>query len=546
MRRGAPIRLMLFIAAALAALVYLTPTFIANREDAGRRDVKDSLPGWWPRFLPTEQIHLGLDLQGGSHLILTVKVDKAIENNLERIRGELTNILRQRGISGVSVEKVEGTQLQLKVPSGSAERVRAVLKGDFGNLTEARTPQTSGGMTDFYLTLSKEEMRALRDYAVDQSLETIRNRVDQFGVSEPIIQRQGQEDILIQLPGIQDPDRAKEIIGKTALLEFKLVDEAANVEDAIRTGPPPGRQVLYGHAGKGEGGLGAEKSAYVLEARTLMTGEYITDARVRPSSQLEGPYVELILNSSGARLFEEITAANVKRRLAIVLDNRVYSAPVIQERIGGGRASITGSFTIQEARDLAIILRAGALPAPVEIAEERTVGPSLGQDSIKQGITSFIVGGALVVVFMIAYYKGAGLLAIVAVIFNLLFMMAILAGFQAVLTLPGIAGIVLTIGMAVDANVLINERIREELRAGRAIRSAIEAGYEHALPAILDSNITTFLSGVILFQFGTGPIKGFAVTLCVGILTTVLTAVYLTRIYYDQRMAARKLESISI
>jgi preprotein translocase subunit SecD len=546
MRRGAPIRLMLFIAAALAALVYLTPTFIANREEAGRRDVKESLPRWWPRFLPTEQIHLGLDLQGGSHLILTVKVDKAIENNLERIRGDLANILRQRGISGVSVEKVQGTQLQLKVPSGSAERVRAVLKGDFGNLTEARTPQTSGGMTDFYLTLSKEEMRALRDYAVDQSLETIRNRVDQFGVSEPIIQRQGQEDILIQLPGIQDPDRAKEIIGKTALLEFKLVDEAANVEDAIRTGPPPGRQVLYGHAGKGEGGIGAEKTAYVLESRTLMTGEYITDARVRPSSQLEGPYVELILNSSGARLFEEITAANVKRRLAIVLDNRVYSAPVIQERIGGGRASITGSFTIQEARDLAIILRAGALPAPVEIAEERTVGPSLGQDSIKQGITSFIVGGALVVVFMIAYYKGAGLLAIVAVIFNLLFMMAILAGFQAVLTLPGIAGIVLTIGMAVDANVLINERIREELRAGRAVRSAIEAGYEHALPAILDSNITTFLSGVILFQFGTGPIKGFAVTLCVGILTTVLTAVYLTRIYYDHRMAARKLESISI
>jgi preprotein translocase subunit SecD len=546
MRRGAPVRLMLFIAAALIALVYLTPTFIANREDAGRRDVKDNLPRWWPRFLPTEQIHLGLDLQGGTHLILTVKVDKAIENNLERIRGELTNILRQRGISGVSVEKVQGTQLQLKVPSGSAERVRAVLKGDFGNLTEATTPQTSGGMTDFYLTLSKEEMRALRDYAVDQSLETIRNRVDQFGVSEPIIQRQGQEDILIQLPGIQDPDRAKEIIGKTALLEFKLVDEAANVEDAIRTGPPPGRQVLYGHAGKGEGGIGAEKTAYVLESRTLMTGEYITDARVRPSSQLEGPYVELILNSSGARLFEEITAANVKRRLAIVLDNRVYSAPVIQERIGGGRASITGSFTIQEARDLAIILRAGALPAPVEIAEERTVGPSLGQDSINQGITSFIVGGALVVVFMIAYYKGAGLLAIVAVIFNLLFMMAILAGFQAVLTLPGIAGIVLTIGMAVDANVLINERIREELRAGRAVRSAIEAGYEHALPAILDSNITTFLSGVILFQFGTGPIKGFAVTLCVGILTTVLTAVYLTRIYYDHRMAARKLESISI
>jgi preprotein translocase subunit SecD len=256
--------------------------------------------------------------------------------------------------------------------------------------------------------------------------------------------------------------------------------------------------------------------------------------------------VELILNASGARLFEQITAANVRRRLAIVLDNRVYSAPVVQERIAGGRASITGSFDIKEARDLAIILRAGALPAPVEIVEERTVGPSLGQDSIRQGINSFIVGGALVIVFMIAYYKGAGLLAVVALLFNLLFLIAILAGFQAVLTLPGIAGIVLTIGMAVDANVLINERIREELRAGRAPRSAVEAGYQHALPAILDSNVTTFLSGVILFQFGTGPIKGFAVTLCVGILTTVITAVYLTRIYYDYRANSRKLARVSV
>jgi preprotein translocase subunit SecD len=494
--------------------------------------------------LPTDRIHLGLDLQGGSHLVLEVKVDKVIENNLERSKGELTKILQERNISGVSVER-QATQLRVRVPAASVERVRALLKGDFGNLEVVNT-QTSGGITEFSLTASKEELRSLRDYAVDQSLETIRNRVDQFGVSEPIIQRQGQQDILIQLPGIQDPERAKEIIGKTALLEFKLVDDNADVEEALRKGPPPGRQILYGQAARGEGGIGAEKTAYVLETRTLMTGEYISDARVRPSEQLQGPYVELILNSSGARLFEQITAANVKRRLAIVLDNRVYSAPVIQERIGGGRASITGSFDIKEARDLAIVLRAGALPAPVEIVEERTVGPSLGQDSINQGVTSFAVGGALVIVFMIAYYKGAGLVAVVAVIFNVLFMMAMLAGFQAVLTLPGIAGIVLTIGMAVDANVLINERIREELRAGRAPRSAIEAGYEHALPAILDSNITTFLSGVILFQFGTGPVKGFAVTLCIGIITTVLTAVYLTRVYYDYRLVSRKLERVSV
>jgi len=254
----------------------------------------------------------------------------------------------------------------------------------------------------------------------------------------------------------------------------------------------------------------------------------------------------LILSSSGARLFERITAENVKRRLAIILDNRVYSAPVIQERIGGGRASITGSFEIREARDLSIVLRAGALPAPVEIVEERTVGPSLGRDSINQGVTSFIVGGSLVILFMAAYYKGAGLLADAALLFNILFLLAVLAGFRAVLTLPGIAGIVLTMGMAVDANVLINERIREELRAGRPPRSAVEGGYERALPAILDSNITTFLSGVILFQFGTGPVKGFAVTLCVGILTTIITAVYLTRVYYDYHMAARKLTHISV
>lgn len=533
MRRGVAVRLALFMIATVVSLVYLAPTFVRN------------LPSWWSGFMPTDRIHLGLDLQGGSHLVLEVKVDKAIENNVERIRADLTNVLRDRGISGVSVERVQGTQLQIKVPAASVERVRGLLKSDFPNLALAST-QTSGGTTEFLMTLSKEEIRSLRDYAVDQSLETIRNRIDQFGVSEPIIQRQGQQDILIQLPGIQDPERAKEIIGKTALLEFKLVDDNANVEDALKNGPPPGDQILYGYGGKGEGSVGAEKIPYVVQARTLMTGEYITDARVRPSSQLQGPYVELILNSTGARLFEQITAANVKRRLAIVLDNRVYSAPVIQERISGGRASITGSFDIKEARDLAIVLRAGALPAPVEIVEERTVGPSLGQDSIRQGITSFIVGGALVVVFMVAYYKGAGLVAVVAVIFNIFYMLAILAGFQAVLTLPGIAGIVLTIGMAVDANVLINERIREELRAGRAVRSAIEAGYQNALPAILDSNITTFLSGVILFQFGTGPIKGFAVTLCVGILTTVITAVYLTRIYYDYRIATRRLDRISI
>jgi len=259
MRQSVLTRAIIFAIAIVAAIIYLVPTFVSP------------LPSWWSSFLPTDRIKLGLDLQGGSHLVLGVKVDKAIENNVERIRGDLINVLREKGVSGVSVERV-GTQIQVKVAATNAERVRGILKSDFGNLVEAKTPQTSGGISEFYLTLSKEELRSLRDYAVDQSLETIRNRIDQFGVSEPIIQREGQENILIQLPGIQDPERAKEIIGKTALLEFKLVDDTVNVEDAIKNGPPPGRQVLYGHAGKGEG-LAAEKQAYVVESRPLVTGE---------------------------------------------------------------------------------------------------------------------------------------------------------------------------------------------------------------------------------------------------------------------------------
>lgn len=533
MQRGVVVRMVIFFVLTCAALFYLVPSFVGG------------LPSWWSGFLPTERIHLGLDLQGGSHLILEVKVDKAVENTVERVKDDLRKLLREKGIPLNELARSQEGQIQLKVPPASGDRVRDLLKSEFPNLVLVSSRPGAGGL-EFLLTLHERELRSIRDYAVDQSLETIRNRIDQFGVSEPIIQRRGQQDILVQLPGIQDPERAKEIIGRTALLEFKLLDEVHNVEEAVRTSPPPGTQILYGYAPKGDGGLGTEKVPYLLDARTLMTGEYIQDARVRPGSAMEGPYVELILNSSGARLFERITGENVKRRLAIILDNRVYSAPVIQERIGGGRASITGSFDMKEARDLAIVLRAGALPAPVEIVEERTVGPSLGRDSIRQGIVSFIVGGSLVFLYMIAYYKGAGLVANVALVFNVLFLMGILAGFKAVLTLPGIAGIVLTVGMAVDANVLIHERIREELRGGKSPRAAVEAGYERALPAILDSNITTFLSGVILFQFGTGPIKGFAVTLCVGILTTVLTAVYLTRIYYDYRMATRRLTRVSI
>lgn len=517
-----------------AAFVYLFPSLTTD------------VPDWWKRFLPTNKIRLGLDLQGGTHLVLTVDVDKALENTLERTADELRHEAQDKQLVLSEVQRAD-KGIEVKIESADTRKTfEDFLRENFPNLMIADS-QTRDGVSVVSLKFTNAEERRLREFTVEQALETIRNRIDQFGVTEPIIQRQGSQDIVVQLPGIQDPQRAKALIGRTALLEFKLLAEVPDAE-AYLSGQkplPPGLEILSGYGGE-RVGRRVERTKYLVESKVLLTGDAIADAQVRPGSQLEGPYVALELTPRGAKQFEEITAANVKRRLAIILDNTVYSAPVIQERIPGGRASITGNFDIKEARDLAIVLRAGALPAPVHIAEERTVGPSLGRDSIRQGFVSFVVGGSLVVVFMVFYYKFAGVLADLALVLNIIFLMAALSALQATLTLPGIAGIVLTLGMAVDANVLINERIREELRLGRAARAAIEAGYERALPAILDSNITTFLSGLILFQFGAGPIKGFAVTLCLGIVTSVFTAVVGTRIVYDYLLAYRRLERVSI
>ena len=518
----------------VAALVYLTPSLVSE------------LPDFWKRYLPSHRIRLGLDLQGGTHLVLTVDVDKAIENSLERTGEDLRREAQDKQIPVSNVERRDKTLLVRLDSSEARAAFETFVRDDFSILTITDS-RTENGATVVELRLINVEERRLRDFAVEQALETIRNRIDQFGVAEPIIQRQGTQDILVQLPGIQDPQRAKALIGRTALLEFKLLAEVPDA-DAYISGQkplPPDLEILPGYGGE-RVGRRLEKTKYLVEKKVLLTGDAIADARVRPGAQLEGPYVALEFTPRGAKRFEEITGANVKRRLAIILDGTVYSAPVIQERIGGGRASITGQFDLQEARDLAIVLRAGALPAPVYTAEERTVGPSLGQDSIRKGFLSFLVGGSLVVMFMVVYYRFAGLLADLALILNVVFLLAALAALQATLTLPGIAGIVLTLGMAVDANVLINERIREELRLGKGPSAAIQAGYERALPAILDSNITTFLSGLILFQFGSGPIKGFAVTLCVGIVTSVFTAVVGTRVVYDWLLTRRRLERLSI
>ncbi len=521
MPQGLRYRILLILGLALWGSVYLTPSFTA------------ALPGWWPSFLPSHQIRLGLDLRGGTYLLLTVDLEKAVENSLDRYAEELRRALREADVSSVSIERRGKT---LFISTGSAadrETTQDILAEQF-TILEPRVGAGSSG--DIVVDLDRRQIDTLEQYAVDQSLETIRNRIDQFGVAEPVIQRQGERDILVQLPGIQDPERAKALIGKTALLEFKLVaEEGSSVETETLNG-----QTLEPLSGE------MTKTTYTIEKPTLMTGDGISDARVRPSVDVEGPYVELILSDRGSQIFEELTGDNVGRRLAIVLDNTVYSAPVIRERIGGGRASIHGTFDIKEARDLAIILRAGALPAPVTIAEERTVGPSLGRDSIDQGAMSFMIGGAAVIIFMVIYYNLAGVLADLALLLNILFLLAALAAFDATLTLPGIAGIVLTIGMAVDANVLITERIREEVRMGKGVRAAINSGYERALPAIFDSNITTFLSGLIMFQFGSGPIKGFAVTLCIGIISTVFTTVFCTRVVYDYFLFRRRIVTLSV
>jgi preprotein translocase subunit SecD len=497
-------------------------------------------PGIWPH----KKINLGLDLQGGMHLVLEVQTAKAVESTMERIAQEMRSLLKKNRIRYLSLEQVNSSLLGVQIPEKNLDPFEAFLDKEYPDLKLAGK-QVEKGVFTFKLTLPEQEKDHIQKLAVDQALETIRNRVDQFGVSEPDIRRQGQNRILIQLPGVKDTNRAKELIGRTALLEFKLVDETNDINAAVAGKPPRGSELLY------QVYLDPEtqrerKVPFLLKKSTVLTGAYLTDARVRIDSQFNEPYVGISFDKKGARIFERITDENVKKRLAIVLDRKVYSAPVIQEKISGGEAQITGDFSMEEAHDLAIVLRAGALPAPVKIIEERTVGPSLGSDSIRKGLISMYIGGIIVILFMALYYKGAGLMADFALMLNILLIAAGLAGFQATLTLPGIAGIILTIGMAVDANVLIFERIREEMNLGKTPIASVDAGYSRATLTILDANVTTLIAALVLFQFGTGPIKGFAVTLSLGVLASLFTALVLTRSIFDYFLINRKIKRLSI
>lgn len=503
--------------------------------------VTGALPDWWTSTIPTPKIQLGLDLQGGTHLLLEVKLDEAVKTQLRRVADDIKQQMKQNKLDFKSVT-VDPSGAVLVTLASADERTAFLDLASklFSDMVIGLAPNSGDTGPTYRMTYRPMELEQVRRNAMEQALETIRNRIDQLGVRETTIAQEGNDEILVQLPGIQDPERAKELIGKTGVLQFKLVDDNHSVSDALRDGPPPGDEILYGPASRGG------REPYLVESAVLLTGDTITDARVRPGGQLEGPYVTVDLDQRGAQIFGAITAANVGRKIAIVLDNVVYSAPVIREPIPGGHVQITGNFTYDEAHELAIVLRSGALPAPVEIIEERTVGPSLGRDSIRQGERSFVVGALVVLTFMAVYYSGAGLLADFGLSLNILLLICVMAAMQATLTLPGIAGIVLTLGMSVDANVLVNERMREELRGGKTPREAVRLGYERAWSAIRDSNISTFVAGLILFQFGTGPVKGFAVTLCVGVLTGVFSCFVVTRAWYDYLISMRRLNTISV
>lgn len=532
MMQSMKLRSLLYAAIFVISVVYLLPTFI-------------QVPSFWEQYLPSDKISLGLDLQGGMHLVIEVESDKALENTLERYASDLEEYLYNQKIPFDSIKRVSGTALEAKIAdTAEKESVRQLLQKHFPMLTETNVEETDGGIT-FTLKVNELEARQMKKIATEQALETIRNRIDEFGVVEPSIQLQGDDQIAIQLPGIKDPKRAIDLIGKTALLEFKIVDDSNSVEDALKGTVPADCELLYQRDVNPNTGE-VRRMPFLLKKKTLLTGDRLVNAQVQIDSRFNEPYVSLEFDSRGGKIFERITAKNIKKRLAIILDNNVYSAPVIQDRIAGGHAQITGRFDMEEARDLAIVLRAGSLPAPVKILEKRSVGPSLGQDSINQGIKAMIIGCLAVILFMIFYYRLSGVVANLALVFNIMLLLAALAGFGATLTIPGLAGIVLTIGMAVDANVLIYERIREELRNGKTLKAAVDTGYSRAFITIFDSNVTTLCAAVFLFQFGTGPVKGFAVTLMIGLLANMFTAVAVTRLIFDYFVLERRVKTLSI
>jgi len=492
-----------------------------------------------PNFFPEAQVKtwpvwaqrhlvLGLDLQGGSHILLEVDSNSVKKDKLDQVRDDVRRTLRDAkiGYTGLAA-KADSVEVRVKDTdlATALTKLRELsqpLGGLLGSSGQRSLEVSDAGGGLIRLTVPPAAITERVRQSVEQSIQIVERRVNELGTVEPLIQRQGTDRILVQVPGLQDPTRLKELLGKTAKLDFRMVDLTVPADQAQQGRVPADSEVLMSST--------APKVPYVIKRQVLVSGGDLTDAQPGFDQRSGEPIVSFRFNTSGSRKFAQATSENVGQPFAIVLDNEVISAPVIREPITGGSGQISGSFTVQAANDLSILLRAGALPAPLTIIEERTVGPGLGQDSIEKGELAAYVGSIMVIVFMLVTYRLFGVFANIAVAINVAMIFGVLSLLNATLTLPGIAGIVLTVGIAVDSNVLIYERIREELRGGRTAISAIDAGFKRALSTILDSNITTFIAAAVLFYIGTGPVRGFAVTLGIGIITTVFTAFTLTRL----------------
>lgn len=508
-------RLIVVFGLCLLSIIYIIPNFLS----------KTTLEEKWPTWLPHKTVNLGLDLRGGSSILLEVDIKAVLKERLQSLRNEVRSLLRKARI-GYTALTVEGHTVSLTLRDLSQREKAYEAVNKFGQ--EARVATEEGGKLT--ITLDDAALTQRESAIVDQSIEIVRRRIDEMGTKEPLIQRQGADRILVQLPGVDDPGEAKALIGKTAKMTFHLEHPQGGHDESQKGIVPAGALVIDEEFTRG----GETYTLHhVLQKQPLITGEMLVDAQARMDNESgTGWEVTFSLDATGAKKFGEVTSKNVGKKFAIILDNTVISAPVINTPITGGSGRITGRFTAKEASNLAMLLRAGALPAPLKVMEERTVGPDLGADSIAAGENATIIAVALIFIFMfIAYGFAYGGIANIALFFNLFMLVAALAILQATLTLPGIAGIALTLGMAVDANVLIFERIKEELRNGKRVSVAIQAGFHRAMSTIVDSNITTIIGAGLLYQFGTGPIRGFAVTLILGILISMFTAITVTRTF---------------
>ncbi len=507
------------------ALVYALPSLLPDK-------------GPLSAVLPDKEVNLGLDLKGGVNLILGVDMEKAMTNTLDRMGDEIRSEARDKDIIVLRPRVVADNKLQfLLLDPSRQDALEDLIDQNYSKQLEIDSRETEEDRTRYQLAMTSEYREELHKMTIDQVLKVIRNRINEFGVTEPDIRRMQDNRLQVQLPGLEEAGRAVDLIQKTAHLEFKLVDDETDVDKAEEGVLPPGSELAFMQ--ERQQNDSSTERPIVLKEKVLLSGEHVTNAQVA-FNEFNQPYVALSFDRQGARIFERITGENVHERMAIVLDGKVYSAPTIQEKISGGRASITGQFDMEEAHDLAIALRAGSLPAPVEILSENSVGASLGQQSIEQGLRSIVVGGILVLLFMLVYYGIGGVITDILLFLNIVLIVAVLAGFGATLTLPGIAGIILLIGMAVDASVLIYERIREELRKGLSPRKAVDEGFSRATLTIVDANVTTIVAAVILYQFGTGPIRGFAVTLSIGVMASMFTAIFVSRIFFDLWLKQRK------